>query len=172
MTKATDQSTPNQSTPNREAASTPGSRTSNLQSNLSDSPTLRLPDPPTAQLSFAQKQQLCLEWLRNEFQVYQRQGGQDTLKVWLQAQILQAVQAEKLPYTVGTGLPKQTQPGSAAQNNSRPEPGVSGRRRTCSKRKSRAKEAFGACSMRSARVRILSASLPSWPSATPRRHWK
>lgn len=64
------------------------------------SSTLLAPAAPVSQLTFDQKKQLCIGWLSNEFQAYHRAGGQESLQAWVQSQVLQALQAEKLPYTL------------------------------------------------------------------------
>jgi hypothetical protein len=42
------------------------------------------------QLSFDQKKQLCLGWLRDEFLAYQHGGGTDSLQAWVQSEVEQA----------------------------------------------------------------------------------
>ena len=66
---------------------------------LPGGPPLRLPNHPILQLTFDQKLQLCIGWLRDEFEAYQRGGGKDSLQAWVQAEIQQAQQAEGRPST-------------------------------------------------------------------------
>jgi hypothetical protein len=92
----------------------------NKANNTVLSSTLLAPAAPVSQLTFAQKKQLCIGWLSTEFQAYQRAGGQESLQAWVQSQILQALQAEKIPYTLKGSVQTQAATGSPSAASVKP----------------------------------------------------
>jgi hypothetical protein len=62
--------------------------------------------PSVPPLSFQQKLQLCLGYLRDQFAAYQRGGGKETFRAWLQSEIVQALTAEGRPYTLAPSSPQ------------------------------------------------------------------